>query len=1036
MANSFTFHKNIILRTPHFPFVKDIAPDTVNDLFKNKAFMEALYLASPALYEQYLKLELGSIKDVKDIAKIKASVIKYYQRMFSRCTPFGMFAACSVVEWSDKTQIAFAPEFCTRSTRLDMHFMCALAQHIAKLPVIKNRLLYKPNNSFYKLGNEIRYVEYKYHKSRRVHQISSVACSDYLNEVLQTALKGITLMHVEEILLKYVDDKEEISLLIEELLQSQLLVSELEPSITGDEFIVQLIQKLQSINGDGNEEIRSLLNHLNAIVNAIKKIDANKINETEAYKAILNFARALGVEYEENKFFQVDMFKECAEAKLNNKLQEPLMECFGLLNALSIKRGNENLNAFIKRFTERYEDKTISLQMALDTETGLGYPGNEGQVISPLADNVPLPGYDDYNTHNIQWNKTEDWLFKKLLDANAAKAKEVVITEKDLAIIKPDWTDLPPSLSVMFSIADKQQIILQSISGSGAVSLLGRFAGGNKAIHELANDICSTEQKLNDCIAFAEIIHLPEARTGNVLLHPAFREYEIPYLAQSSLPLENQLPLEDIYIKIAGNAIQLLSKKLNKEIIPRLSNAHNYSYLSLPIYHFLCDLQLQKLRGGFSFHWGSLSTKFSFLPRVVYKNVVLFEATWQLKKEDFKLLADAKSENLLIQAANFCKLYDVPPYCVLADGDNELLVDFSNEYSLAAFTAAIKNRNAITLKEFLFTNSAVKNEANEWYVNQFIASVIKTEATYTKKQDTVNTSSTIQSDFIPGSPWLYYKIYCGAKTADHLLLEIIKPLTEKLLAEKKITAWFFIRYNEGGNHIRLRFRIADCFDWKIIIDSITKYLNPALQNGTISKIQTDTYKRELERYGANTIHFAEELFYQDSVCKLQFLENTEGDEREDIRWIWGIRQTEALLNELQFTLEEKILFFAHLKENFAKEFGIDKNTKTSMNKIYNEARSDINKIVFPKNMDVVEGYGSLIIVGEQFSKNIQPVCAQILHYKQSGQLEVSWQNLMSSFIHMSLNRLFPASQRKNEMILYDIMHRHYTSLKAMNKVIK
>ncbi|WP_392348660.1 lantibiotic dehydratase C-terminal domain-containing protein [uncultured Polaribacter sp.] len=51
-----------------------------------------------------------------------------------------------------------------------------------------------------------------------------------------------------------------------------------------------------------------------------------------------------------------------------------------------------------------------------------------------------------------------------------------------------------------------------------------------------------------------------------------------------------------------------------------------------------------------------------------------------------------------------------------------------------------------------------------------------------------------QRTFVIGDKWLYYKIYCGVKTADMLLLEVIKPLTEQLIEEKIIDKWFFIGY--------------------------------------------------------------------------------------------------------------------------------------------------------------------------------------------------------------------------------------------------
>jgi hypothetical protein len=66
-----------------------------------------------------------------------------------------------------------------------------------------------------------------------------------------------------------------------------------------------------------------------------------------------------------------------------------------------------------------------------------------------------------------------------------------------------------------------------------------------------------------------------------------------------------------------------------------------------------------------------------------------------------------------------------------------------------------------------------------------------------------------QRTFVIGDKWLYYKIYCGVKTADMLLLEVIKSLTEQLIEEKIIDRWFFIRYSDPEPHVRFRVQFID-----------------------------------------------------------------------------------------------------------------------------------------------------------------------------------------------------------------------------------
>ena len=39
--------------------------------------------------------------------------------------------------------------------------------------------------------------------------------------------------------------------------------------------------------------------------------------------------------------------------------------------------------------------------------------------------------------------------------------------------------------------------------------------------------------------------------------------------------------------------------------------------------------------------------------------------------------------------------------------------------------------------------------------------------------------------------------------------------------------------------------------------------------------------------------------------------------------------------------------------------------------------------------------------------------------------EVPFDYILSSYIHMSINRLFRSKQRKNEMVIYDFLNKYY-----------
>ncbi|HWR32194.1 MAG TPA: lantibiotic dehydratase, partial [Chitinophagaceae bacterium] len=229
------------------------------------------------------------------------------------------------------TKIVLADNIKLRHTRLDMHFLCALSQKLALLPNLKNRMLYYPNNSIYVIGDEVRYIEYKYQHGRRMHQISSVSNTEYLQKILQQAEKGITLMQAKQLLRHNDVTDEEATAFIDELLQSQIVVSELEPAVTGDEFIHQVAEILKKYNTGTNDELATVVNLLNQIIKLLAGLDANPDNKPESYNEIILLVQALDIEYDETKLFRTDLFKSVLYGSVDKRLQSEILSALEFL---------------------------------------------------------------------------------------------------------------------------------------------------------------------------------------------------------------------------------------------------------------------------------------------------------------------------------------------------------------------------------------------------------------------------------------------------------------------------------------------------------------------------------------------------------------------------------------------------------------------------------------------------------------------------------------------------------------------------------
>ena len=75
----------------------------------------------------------------------------------------------------------------------------------------------------------------------------------------------------------------------------------------------------------------------------------------------------------------------------------------------------------------------------------------------------------------------------------------------------------------------------------------------------------------------------------------------------------------------------------------------------------------------------------------------------------------------------------------------------------------------------------------------------------------------------------------------------------EMLNQNVIAKWFFIRYSDPDFHIRLHLHLNEARDFSCIFNRFFVVLQPVINTGLVWNIQCDTYQREMERYGYNSI---------------------------------------------------------------------------------------------------------------------------------------------------------------------------------------
>ncbi len=740
----YALFNSFVLRTPLFAwdFISKIVGESITndqdlaDVCNDPVVQEAIYLASPQLFEEMNKWLTGAFgtskNDIKNIRKLKSALLRYLLRMSTRCTPFGLFAGFTTGCFDIQTEITLQEQNKnTGHTRLDMNYLCALAQDLASKKGIREGLRFYPNSSAYGIADRLRYVEYHYQNGRRRHQIVAVDNNAYLQQILKQASKGALLHELADSIAGEEISSEEAFEFLDELIDAQLLVSELEPSVSGDEFLKQMMEILSGISP--NQTIQNVKEVLGYVDSELLKLKSNSIGRKPfPFNQIINELKKLDTTFDIKYLFQTDMVKPAVACQIDQSIQDDLLMVFDVLNKLTPKNDGTNLSKFRETFKERYEDEEIPLLRALDNENGIGYLSKLSGDISPLVDGLFLPSGKSA-LQEMKWHPIYSMLQRKHTEAIAANESTVTLLEDDLKGLEANWNDLPKTLSTIIQLFDNDPVLnkpilyIKSFGGSSGANLIGRFCHADPKAHAFVKEIISKDEEDSANYIHAEIIHLPESRTGNILMRPVFRTYEIPYLAKSVLPEINQVKADDLYISVRGDQVFLRSKRLGKFVIPRLTTAHNFSFNALPVYQFLCDLQTQNLRSAVMFSWGPLESTHRFLPRVVYKNIILSRAKWNFMQRDIADVLILKDDSIKSEAfRRFAKQHSLPQELLLADHDNELYINLENNQCILILLDLIKSRPFFTLNEFLFSEYGfVAKGPDGSYTNEIVVALFK-----------------------------------------------------------------------------------------------------------------------------------------------------------------------------------------------------------------------------------------------------------------------------------------------------------------------
>ncbi|HEY0299250.1 MAG TPA: lantibiotic dehydratase, partial [Arachidicoccus sp.] len=233
----FISHEKVIVRTPLYSYAALFDTDnttrslneTIKALLNDAVFLEGIYWSSPALYQNVLDYKKGCYNPNKEY-KLLLTLKKYAIRACTRCTPYGIFAGCGITGITEKIySYEAAPQ---RKARIDMGLLQQIRAAIESDEEIWRYLHYQINDTLYSLPGQYRFIESIVETGKYNYQVSSIEQTDLLQTIAEDEKTNTFSLDFIFNLLKNDYSNEEISSYIQNLIETQFLVSEVQLSLT------------------------------------------------------------------------------------------------------------------------------------------------------------------------------------------------------------------------------------------------------------------------------------------------------------------------------------------------------------------------------------------------------------------------------------------------------------------------------------------------------------------------------------------------------------------------------------------------------------------------------------------------------------------------------------------------------------------------------------------------------------------------------------------------------------------------------------
>lgn len=1012
------------VRIPTLPIeALSSAENGVGRIKKDPLLHEAIFIASSSLIASLARPEAIPPRRLR---QLHSSLLRYVVRMSSRTTPFGLFAGVAQIAIGKQTSLPLAEAAIHRHrSRLDMEWLLGYIKLLETDPSVLPSLTYVYQPIAVRIGNRYHFEHWDEKGSLTNTSVIATLGLELLIEKTRHGKQYADLF--TEMLAAVPEAKpEEMTAFLRKFLRYGLVRSSLQPPLTCADPAQHVARQLDAIPA-----ARAIAQQFRSLLSQIKLYDMCAPGDGEA--TLRKLADSTNSVYQlpaPRLPLGIDLtLRFTREPQLQQSIADDAAHLAELLMRLSVDPSWSSLSAYREKFIEQYgQHRRIPILELLDPNLGIGLPEH----------------YRSAGHHSKKSSSGHQAKRDKVLHALAlwaVRSQQTIVNLNDTTVERlthPDFkiVSMPRSLDLGIQIAavseervnDCEYLVVSSpiVGAQVAGQSAGRFADllGKTAIDYLRQtaELQSTSEP--SCV-HAEVVYLP--RTGhaaNVAIRPPLRTYEIILGTAPGVPNSQVIPLDDILVGVRHNSLYLWSISHQKELIAY--SGHMLNRKSAPsACRFMLDVSGDRQSMLTEFSWGT-AAYLPMLPRITYGRLVLALAQWRLDVEDLLGAADDKKigrptmtpDAWLSRISAWRDKWHVPRYVYLAESDNRLLLDLeSKTQAMELFYAATGDGKfgALRIQEALpGPDTAWIHGAEGHYLNEFIIPLVCKPAASGAAPQGFTHSAPISTEIatndrlhLPGSRWLYCKLYLPALQQNECLALYIEPLIRAVAERHAAEQWFFIRYTDPEPHIRIRFNAKEQIVVQMLLPIIFSWARQMQAAGILQRFVIDSYDREIERYGgASAIESAEAIFAAESTADLELIclneRNASGDWRlSDI----AVLTTSILLAAFGYD-DQMQAEWAKRQVKGYKQFADE----------YRKDRDNI-LMLFQQYRDKSLMPDALQATCRRLELQLKPIGHFYHSLDTAKKLTIPLEEIISSFRHMHSNRLIGIDRRIEQRTL-------------------